>query len=903
MDSSDRTVARATAGPSTWGLARIGADKVHSERKITGAGVRVAVLDTGIDAAHPDLAGKLTSADPADPAHPGGWIEFDADGRPVPGSVPHDSAYHGTHVAGTVAGGDASGTQIGVAPGAELMGGLVIPGGRGSLAQVIAGMQWAIAPYAADGTPAGKPADVVSMSLGSDGYADELVEPARNIARAGIFPAFAIGNECFQGSASPGNVYESVSVGATDADDNVADFSCGEVVHKSNWSAPPAEWPDTYVVPDVSAPGVDVLSALPDGGYGTLDGTSMATPHVSGTVALMFQAQPDLTADEALAVLSGTSRADDRYGELPNARYGHGRIDAYAAVAEAALRSGVRGTVTDRRSGEPLAGVTVARTDTGRAVTTDASGRFSLRLAPGTHDLALSRFGYADTTSRQRVRADRYTDVPLELTRTRWTTVSGTVTYGPTGTAVPGATVSVLGVPDDLTAVTDRNGRYTVHDVPVGAYRIRAAAPGISRSRPLAVTVDGPSGTRGADLELPPPSATERVSLTSQGSQPNSDAWWADLSDDGRIVAFASPASNLVPGDTNGTLDIFVTDRDRQTTERVSVASDGTEGDDFSLTPTLTADGRYVGFSSGAANLVPGDTNGQTDAFAHDRTTGVTERVSVASDGTAADGLSSAPSLSADGRYAVFNSDADNLVPGTPTAPRTSSCATGSSAPPSVSPRRPTPPRATARPASRPSAPTAGTSPSRARRTTWYRVTPTAPPTSSCTTASPARRAWWTDPTGRTPRPGSAATAPRSPSTTTGGSTSTICAPGRTSGSTSPATAHRPTSGGTRLPSARTARRWPSTATPPTSPPVTPTAGPTCSCATGGRAPRSGCRTAWRTPRATAPPRSPRSAATAGTSPSRAPRPTWSATTPTVTRTCSSTTWSRAPRPGSRRTV
>lgn len=664
VDKGARAVARATAGTTTWGLARIGADKVQSDRKITGAGVRVAVLDTGIDAGHPDLAGKVTSADPGDPTHPGGWIEFDADGRPVPGSVPHDSAYHGTHVAGTVAGGDASGTRIGVAPGADLMGGLVIPGGRGSLAQVIAGMQWAIAPYAADGTPAGKPADVVSMSLGSDGYADELVEPARNIARAGVFPAFAIGNECLQGSASPGNVYESVSVGATDADDNVADFSCGEVVHKSNWSAPPAEWPDTYVVPDVSAPGVDVLSALPDGGYGTLDGTSMATPHVSGTVALMLQAQPDLTVDDALAILTGTSHADDRYGALPNPRYGHGRIDAYAAVNEAAQRSGVRGTVTDERSGKPLAGVTVARTDTGRTVTTDDSGRFSLRLAPGTHELALSRFGYVDTTTRQRVRADRYTDVRLELPRTRWATVSGTVTYGPTGTTVPGATVTIQDVPDTLSAVTDRKGRYTIRDVPAGERRVAATAPGISRSRPLSVAVDGRSGARHADLALPRPSATERVSLTSQGRQPNSDAWWADLSDDGRVVAFASPASNLVAGDTNGTLDIFVADRDKQTTARVSVASDGTQGDDFSLTPTLSADGRYVGFGSGATNLVPGDTNRETDAFVHDRTTGVTERVSVAFDGTQANGLSSAPSLSSDGRYAVFNSEADNLVAG-----------------------------------------------------------------------------------------------------------------------------------------------------------------------------------------------------------------------------------------------
>ncbi|MEW2326121.1 S8 family serine peptidase [Streptomyces griseoincarnatus] len=663
-EKSAAAVARATAGATTWGLAKIGADKAQDDRKLTGAGVRVAVLDTGIDIAHPDLSGKLAGADSADPAHPGGWIEFDADGRPVPGSLPHDSAYHGTHVAGTVAGGDASGTRIGVAPGAELMGGLVIPGGRGSLAQVIAGMQWAIAPYAADGTPAGKPADVVSMSLGSDGYADELVEPARNIARAGAFPAFAIGNECLQGSAAPGNVFEAVSVGATDADDNVADFSCGEVVHKSNWSTPPAEWPDTYVVPDVSAPGVDVLSALPDGGYGTLDGTSMATPHVSGTVALMLQARPDLTVDEALAILTGTSRSDDRYGALPNPRYGHGRIDAYAAVTEAALNSGVRGTVTDGRSGKPLAGVAVARTDTGRTVTTDAAGRFSLRLAPGSHDLTLSRFGYQDTVTRERVRADRWTDVRLELARTRWATVSGTVTYGPTGTTVPGATVSVLDVPDTLAAVTDAHGRYTIRDVPAGTHRLTAVAPGISRSRLLTVTVDGRSGARRADLTLPRPPATERVSLSGQGNQPNGEAWWPDVSDDGQVVAFASAASNLAPGDTNGTLDIFVTDRDRRTTARVSVASDGTEGDDFSLTPTLSADGRYVGYSSGATTLVPGDTNRETDAFVHDRTTGVTERVSVASDGTQADGLSSAPSLSADGRWAVFNSEAGNLVAG-----------------------------------------------------------------------------------------------------------------------------------------------------------------------------------------------------------------------------------------------
>ncbi len=229
---------------------------------------------------------------------------------------------------------------------------------------------------------------------------------------------------------------------------------------------------------------------------------------------------------------------------------------------------------------------------------------------------------------------------------------------------MPGATVSVLNVPDELTAVTDHNGRYTIRNVPEGSYQVQATGPGISRSEPATATVRGRRASARTDLALPRPAATELVSQTTQGNQGNSDAWWPKVSDDGQVVVFASPASNLVPGDTNGTLDIFVTDRTTHLTRRVSVASDGTEANDFSLTPTVSADGRYVGFSSGASNLVHGDTNQQTDAYVHDLETGTTERVSVASDGTAADGLSSAPSLSSDGRYAVFSSDATNLVPG-----------------------------------------------------------------------------------------------------------------------------------------------------------------------------------------------------------------------------------------------
>ncbi|PZG13743.1 S8 family serine peptidase [Nonomuraea aridisoli] len=650
------------AGSATWGVAKIGADRVRAERGLTGEGVRVAVLDTGIDAAHPDLAGKLATTDASDPKHPGGWIEFDPSGMPVP-SEPHDSSFHGTHVAGTIAGGDASGTQIGVAPDAELMAALVIPGGTGTLAQVIAGMQWAIAPYAADGSPAGEPADVVSMSLGAEGYSDEFIEPVRNIIKAGAFPAFAAGNDCVEGqSNSPGNVYESVAVGATDADDNVADFSCGGVVQRGDWFSAPPEWPDSYVVPDVSAPGVDVVSSLPNGEYGSLNGTSMATPHVSGTVALMLQARPGLTVEAAEEILAGTSVSDDRYGPRPNPRVGQGRIDAYAAVTEAALESGVRGTVTDERSRKPLAGVKVAA-GTGRSTVTDDEGRFELRLPPGTQELTLSRFGYQEDTRSVRVRDGRLSDVRWELERTRWSTIAGTVTYGPTGSAVPGATVTVLGVPDELTGVTDQNGRYTIKDVPVGDHRISAYAPGVSRSQPVQVTVGRQKAS--ADVTLPRRPQTERVSVGPDGRQGNHETWWPEISGDGSVVVYASFASNLLDDeDTNAELDIFATDLRTRTTERVSVPTGGGLANSFSLSPTVNADGRFVGFNSGANNLTEGDTNGQTDAFVHDRRTRTTEMVSVSSDGTPGDGLSGSPVISADGRYAVFSSDATNLVPG-----------------------------------------------------------------------------------------------------------------------------------------------------------------------------------------------------------------------------------------------
>jgi Tol biopolymer transport system component len=157
---------------------------------------------------------------------------------------------------------------------------------------------------------------------------------------------------------------------------------------------------------------------------------------------------------------------------------------------------------------------------------------------------------------------------------------------------------------------------------------------------------------------------TQRVSVDSNGAQANERSYAPSISADGRYVAFYSLASDLVAGDSNGTWDVFVRDRWTGTTERVSVDSAGVEGDAGSDSPSISADGRYVAFASGATNLVPGDTDGVIDVFVRDRQLGITTRVSVSSAGGQGNGTSEGPSISADGRFVAFASSAANLVPG-----------------------------------------------------------------------------------------------------------------------------------------------------------------------------------------------------------------------------------------------
>ena len=157
---------------------------------------------------------------------------------------------------------------------------------------------------------------------------------------------------------------------------------------------------------------------------------------------------------------------------------------------------------------------------------------------------------------------------------------------------------------------------------------------------------------------------TTRVSVDSSSIQGNGDSYDPVISADGRYVAFYSWATNLVPGDTNTTADIFVRDRQTNQTTRVSVDSGESEGNNYSYSPAISADGRYVAYYSSATNLVPGDTNAALDIFVRDRQAGVTTRASVDSSGNEGNSSSNSAAISADGRYVAFRSWASNLVPG-----------------------------------------------------------------------------------------------------------------------------------------------------------------------------------------------------------------------------------------------
>jgi len=295
------TAKETLAASDLWHLEAIGLAGARERGfRGTGMGTVIAVLDTGIAPSHPELGGKVTRAVTFD-TRPAVWAA-------QPMSLLIDTEGHGTHVAGLICG-----ATVGVAPGARLLNGVMLPNGKGKLSDFILALEWA----------SRQPeAQIVNMSAGIPGYVEELRAALADVRLVGILPVFAIGNEGRDRTRSPGNYAEAMSVGAADQRNGtygVAGFSGGGTLivdHHQYW------------VPDLVAPGKGVYSSVMGGGYEAWDGTSMATPIVSGVAALILEQRPTITVldleDELLSTCLDLG--------LPADRQGRGLVQVKAAL-------------------------------------------------------------------------------------------------------------------------------------------------------------------------------------------------------------------------------------------------------------------------------------------------------------------------------------------------------------------------------------------------------------------------------------------------------------------------------------------------------------------------------------------------------------------------------------------
>ena len=401
----------ATGVETTYGLSMIDAPTVW-DTQTRGNGSRIAVLDTGVDIGHSDI--DLRTTDPDDPTYPGGWVEYRLDGTEVDGSEPFDSHGHGTHVSGTVVGGNTSGTTIGVAPDAELLHGLVFPDGESSFAAIVAGMEWAIE----------NDADAVSLSLGAvtDGssvYLSDFIDPIDNTRAAGTAVIASSGNAGENITTSPGNVYSAISAGAVDENQAVRGFSSGETVDtgKAWGDDAPADWPETYVVPTVTAPGSGVISAEAGttDGFVSRSGTSMAAPHVAGAVGLLRSERPDLSVSEVESLLRSTAVHPTGYTTTPDNRYGAGIINVQNAMIAAEHDTWIFGTAVV--GSEPAATVRLDTDSRTRAVTAE-NGSFAVPVAPGERKITIETERFGPVTESVEATAGERTEVTLDFDRT-----------------------------------------------------------------------------------------------------------------------------------------------------------------------------------------------------------------------------------------------------------------------------------------------------------------------------------------------------------------------------------------------------------------------------------------------------------------------------------------------------
>ncbi|MEO3819933.1 S8 family serine peptidase [Plantactinospora sp. B24E8] len=480
--------------PLLWNLTATGADKVWREYGTRGEGVVVGSVDSGVQYDHPSLVRQYRGNNRDGTfTHDYNW--FDPTGWCLP-ETPCDNQGHGTHTVGSMVGDDGAGHVTGVAPGATWIAAKGCEANYCTNPSLLAAGQWMIAPTDHNGEnprPEMSP-DIINNSWGGhEGdphFYDTIID---SWVAAGIFPVFAVGNEAEDypdpcGTAGhPATNPRAYAVGATDPDGVIADFS----------SRGPG--PDGGVRPDITAPGVRILSTLPGSTYGYMDGTSMAAPQVAGAVALAWSAVPNLRRDVATTreLLDRTAHdVDDlRCGGTPadNNVYGEGRLDAYDLVTEASTAQLGGIVVHAERDGNPLAGsrVTVTSNLVTRTARTDPRGTVQLgRVPAGEYTLTATFFGQRTQRRTITVAQTGTVNLTVDLSEAApWQPVQGRVT-DPAGRPVAGARITLA---DETFPgfVTDAKGRYTGM-LPEADYNLLVDYGRWLAPKTVGLTVDGP---------------------------------------------------------------------------------------------------------------------------------------------------------------------------------------------------------------------------------------------------------------------------------------------------------------------------------------------------------------------------------------------------------------------------
>ena len=539
------SVAKAAGSPNDpyfgyqWGLSKVGAPQAWDVT--TGSSsIKIAILDTGVDPNHPDLAGKIISN-----------INFSGS------NTTNDVYGHGTHVAGIAAAVTNNGIGVaGMGYSSSIMNVKVLgDDGIGYWSWVAQGIIWA--------TDNG--AQIINLSLGGSDTSSTLADAINYAWSKGVVVVAAAGNNGNSSPFYPAYYPNCIAVAATDANDALAPWS-----NRGDWV-------------DVAAPGVSVYSTMTNGVYWYMSGTSMASPYVAGLAALLFTTVSDTNGDGKLND-EVRSQIEATCDNISVSGIGHGRIDAARAVSTAPVLPGkISGQVTDAKDSSAISGAQVS--DGTRNALTDAAGKYTIdNVPPGSYQVTASKDGYQSSSLTVNVVPGGTTVANFSLSQIILPgNITGSVTDAKDGSPIVGATVS----DGTRTATTDASGKYTITAVPPGTYQVTASKSGYQSSSLTVNVLSGTTAVANFSLSqiLTPGSITGSVTDAKDGSAISG----AQVSAGTRTATTDASGKYTIANVPPGTYVVVASKAGYQSSSlTVNVFSGGTTIANFSLSQILT---------------------------------------------------------------------------------------------------------------------------------------------------------------------------------------------------------------------------------------------------------------------------------------------------------------------------